>query len=126
VKWAEQPLDNEQPGTWEQVWQGTGEAVAEIVAGRLHAEGIPANVRGHSFQQRALVFALQGAWAVYVPGPAASLARDVLRAHGEADNIIEAESPSGLTSSQSATLKVAFIGLLLIAIAGIVAAIRAA
>lgn len=111
-------------GAWEQVWQGTSESAAEIVAGRLQAEGLRANVRGHSFQQRTMPFAMQGAWAVYVPVASAGLARDVLRAHGEASNVIEPETEHGLTPGQRDTIRFVVIGVLLIAIVGVVAAIR--
>jgi hypothetical protein len=121
---AERTSSNEQTEPWEQVWQGTSETAAEIVAGRLRADGIPANVRGHSFQQRTVVFSLQGAWAVYVPWSVADLSRDLLRASGEGGNIIESELEAGLTSGQSSTLRAAFIGLLLIAVAGVLVAIR--
>jgi hypothetical protein len=109
---------------WEQVWQGTSESAAEIVAGRLQAEGLRANVRGHSFQQRSLPFAMQGAWAVYTPVDSAGPAREILRAHGEASNVIEPESEHGLTPGQRDTIRFVVIGVLLIAIAGVVAAIR--
>lgn len=111
-------------GEWEQVWQGTSEAAAEIVAGRLQAEGLRANVRGHSFQQRTVPFAMQGAWAVYVPVASAGLARDVLKAHGEASNVIEPEPEHGLTPGQRDTIRFVVIGILVIAIVGLVAAIR--
>jgi len=111
-------------GGWEQVWQGTSESAAEIVAGRLHAEGLRANVRGHSFQQRTMPFAMQGAWAVYTPVASAGLARDVLRAHGEASNVIEPEPEHGLTPGQRDTIRFAVLGLLVMAIVGVVAAIR--
>jgi len=121
---AERTSSNEQTEPWEQVWQGTSETAAEIVAGRLRADGIPANVRGHSFQERTVVFSMQGAWALYVPCSVADLSRDLLRNTGEAGNIIEPELEAGLTSGQSSTIKVAFIGLLLIAVAGVLVAIR--
>jgi len=70
---------------WEQVWQGTSETAAEIVAGRLEADGIRSNVRGHSFQERTIPFALQGAWPSTFRWPVAGLARVVLRAYGEAE-----------------------------------------
>ena len=111
-------------GAWEQVWQGTSESAAEIVAGRLQAEGIRATVRGHSFQQRTLPFAMQGAWAVYAPVASAGLARDVLKAHGEASNVIEPEPEHGLTPGQRDTIRFVVIGLLTLAIVGVVAAIR--
>lgn len=111
-------------GAWEQVWQGTSESAAEIVAGRLHAEGLRANVRGHSFQQRAMPFTMQGAWAVYAPVASAGLARDILRAHGEASNVIEPEPDHGLTRGQRDTIRFVVIGLLALAIVGVVAAIR--
>jgi hypothetical protein len=114
----------DETSAWEQVWQGTSESAAEIVAGRLQAEGIRATVRGHSFQQRTLPFAMQGAWAVYAPVASAALARDVLRAHGEARNVIEQESEHGLTPGQRDTIRFVVIGVLLIAIVGVVAAIR--
>jgi hypothetical protein len=121
---AEERDGDEGIGAWEQVWQGTSESAAEIVAGRLEAEGIRATVRGHSFQQRTLPFAMQGAWAVYAPVASAGLARDVLRAHGEASNVIEQEPEHGLTPGQRDTIRFAVIGVLLIAIVGVVAAIR--
>ncbi len=109
---------------WEQVWQGTSETAAEIVAGRLEADGIRSNVRGHSFQERTIPFALQGAWAVYVSVASAGLARDVLRAYGEASNIIQPEPGRGLTSGQRDTIRFVVIGLLVLAIAGVLVAIR--
>ena len=111
-------------GAWEQVWQGTSESAAEIVAGRLETEGIRSTVRGHSFQQRTLPFAMQGAWAVYAPVASAGLARDVLKAHGEASNVIEPEPEHGLTPGQRDTIRFVVIGLLTLAIVGVVAAIR--
>lgn len=121
---AEERDHDEDASAWEQVWQGTSESAAEIVAGRLQAEGLRANVRGHSFQQRTMPFAMQGAWAVYVPVAGAGLARDVLRAHGEANNIIEPEPGHGLTPGQRDTLRFVVVGILVIAILGVVAAIR--
>jgi hypothetical protein len=113
-------------GSWEQVWQGTSEAAAEIVAGRLEAEGIRCTVRGHSFQERTIPFAFKGAWAVYVPASNAGLAQDCLRASGEASNLIEAEPVSGLTPGQASTIRFAVIGLLVIAIVGVLLAVRGA
>lgn len=121
---AEERGHDEETSAWEQVWQGTSESAAEIVAGRLQAEGLRANVQGHSFQQRTVPFTMQGAWAVYVPVASAGLARDVIRAHGEGHNIIEPESDTGLTSGQRDTLRFVVIGILVIAIVGVVAAIR--
>ncbi len=121
---ADERDHDEETSAWEQVWQGTSESTAEIVAGRLQAEGLRANVRGHSFQQRSLPFAMQGAWAVYVPVTSAGLARDVLREHGEASNVIEPEPAHGLTPGQRDTIRFVVIGILLIAIVGVVAAIR--
>lgn len=121
---AEERDHEDETSAWEQVWQGTSESAAEIVAGRLHAEGIRATVRGHSFQQRTLPFAMQGAWAVYAPVARAALARDVLRAHGEASNVIDQEPEHGLTSGQRDTIRFVVVGVLLIAIVGVVAAIR--
>lgn len=109
---------------WEQVWQGTSEATAEIVAGRLESEGIRSAVRGHSFQERTMPFAFKGAWAVYVPASGANLARDYLRASGEAANVIDAEPASGLTPGQVSTIRFVIIGALVIAIAGAVLAVR--
>lgn len=121
---AEERSGGDEASAWEQVWQGTSESAAEIVAGRLRSEGIDATVRGHSFQQRSLAFAMHGAWAVYAPTAAADLARDVIRAHGEGHNIIEPESDTGLTPAQRDTLRFVVIGILLIAIIGVLAAIR--
>lgn len=121
---AEERDHYDETSAWEQVWQGTSESAAEIVAGRLQAEGIRATVRGHSFQQRTLPFAMQGAWAVYAPVASAALARDVLRAHGEASNVIEPEPEHGLTPGQRDTIRFVVIGLLALAIVGVVAAIR--
>src|SRR3990172_3806581 len=121
---AEERDGDEGIGAWEQVWQGTSESAAEIVAGRLEAEGIRATVRGHPCPQPTLPFAMQGAWAVYAPVASAGLARDVLRAHGEASNVIEQESEHGLTPGQRDTIRFVVIGVLLIAIVGVVAAIR--
>lgn len=112
--------------SWEQVWQGTSEAAAEIVAGRLETEGIRSTVRGHSFQERAMPFAFKGAWAVYVPASNASLARDCLRATGEASNIIDAEPVDGLMPGQVSTIRFAVIGVLVIAIMGVLLAVRGA
>jgi hypothetical protein len=125
MTWADE--QHEDPAqSWEQVWQGPSETAAEIVAGRLRSEGIQATVRGHAFQQRAIAFAMQGAWAVYAPAAAASLARDVIRAHGEGHNIIEPEPDAGLTSAQRDTIRFVVLGLLVLAIAGVVMAIRGA
>lgn len=121
---AEERNHEDEAISWEQVWQGTSETAAEIVAGRLEAEGISTNVRGHSFQQRTIAFSMQGAWAVYAPVASADLARDVLRAHGEASNVIEQESEHGLSPGQRDTIRFVVIGVLLIAIVGVVAAIR--
>ena len=96
---------------WEQVWQGQAETLANIVAGRLEAEGIRTRVTGAMTPYRVTFGQLGGSWAIYVPSGTAGRARDVLRANDEAGNIIEHEDPHGLTSSQKATLQFAIVAL---------------
>lgn len=90
---------------WEQVWQGEGEALATIVAGRLEAEGIRTRVSGSTTPYRTSALALGGAWAILVPGGKAASARDVLRDNDEGHNVVEPEDGTGLTSNQRATIQ---------------------
>ncbi len=109
---------------WEQVWQGDAEAVANIVAGRLGADGIRTRIQGETTPYRATLGVLGGVWRILVPGGSATRARTLLRENDEGHNVIEDESGEGLTGGQRATLRfAAALGLgaiLLIAIAMIV------
>lgn len=93
---------------WEAVWQGDGEAAAEIVAGGLSAAGIPTRTMGgqqlpsgypHAFQR--------DTWAVFAPSARADDARDLLRQRGDEAGIVSAGDD--LSSEQRATLRVILI-----------------
>lgn len=108
---------------WEQVWQGTSEVEASIVAGRLEADGFRTLVRGHHMPQRSVVF-LRGSFGVAVPARSAQAARDSLRRNGEGHNIIEPETSSGLTATQKETLWFVVLGVLVATGVGLALAIR--
>lgn len=110
---------------WEQVWQGTSEVEAEIVAGRLNAAGFRTIVRGHHMPQRTIVW-LKGSFGIAVPAVSAGAAREALRANGEGHNIIEPESGEGLTRQQKETLRFAVFGVLVVIGVTLVLAIREA
>jgi hypothetical protein len=105
---------------WEQVWNGDAESVANIVAGRLEAEGIRTRVHGHTTPYRATALALGGSWAIMVPAGRAERARDILRENDEGHNVIE-EDDGTLTPQQKLSLR---LGVLMIA--GVVIAVAAA
>src|SRR5690606_33679153 len=108
---------------WEQVWQGTSEVEAEIVAGRLEADGFRTVVRGNTMPERTIVF-MRGAWAVAVPAISAESARESLRSNGEGHNVIKPATGAGLTSTQKETLRFIILGLLILVGTGLVYAIR--
>lgn len=110
---------------WEQVWQGTSEVEAEIVAGRLNAEGFRTMVRGHHMPQRSIVW-LKGSFGVVVPAVSAETAREVLRSNGEGHNVIEPETGEGLTGQQKETLRFAIFGVMVVIGVTLVFAIREA
>lgn len=65
---------------WEVVWMGEGEVAAQIVAGRLEAEGLRTRIRGSSLPARWGGGPTAGGdWAVAVPGASAAEARAILR-----------------------------------------------
>ena len=107
---------------WEQVWNGEGEALATIVAGRLEAEGIRARVHGSMTPYRTSALALGGSWAILVPAGKAERARQVLRENDEERNVVESEEGTGLTSNQRSTIRFAILFGLGIVIIGLVAA----
>jgi hypothetical protein len=88
---------------WEAVWQGNGEAQAQIVADGLGVRGIRARIQGarpidglpHAFQVNT--------WAVVVPTQQAAEARDVLLDRGEAAGIVAAAD--GSAAEKRATLR---------------------
>lgn len=93
---------------WEAVWQGDGEAAAEIVAGGLSAAGIPARTMGaqqvptgypHGFQR--------DTWAVFAPSSRAADARDLLWQRGDESGIVS--GGDDLSSEQRATLRLVLI-----------------
>ena len=100
---------------WEQVWQGESEAVANIVAGRLEAEGIAVRIEGNSTPYRSDAFVMGGTWGIVVPVEQAAVARELLRANDEGHNVIEFEPGSALSSNQKATFR--FIAVLVLGIA---------
>lgn len=96
---------------WELVWQSDAEPLANIVAGRLEAEGIRTRVSGAMTPYRVTFGQLGGSWAIYVPAGRAEHAREVLRDNDEAHNVVEHEESGGLTSSQKATVQFAVLAL---------------
>lgn len=93
---------------WEAVWQGDGEAAAEIVAGGLSAAGIPTRTMGgqqlpsgypHAFQR--------DTWAVFAPSARADDARDLLRTRGDEAGIVS--GGDDLSTEQRATLRLLLI-----------------
>ncbi len=104
---------------WEAIWQGEGEALAEIIAGSLAARGIRARTRGTG----ALPMAIPGGFipdtrVVFVRRRDARLARAHLRNSGETANLVGGpEDDAALNRNQVATLRFAAFGLL--AVAGI-------
>lgn len=108
---------------WEQVWQGTSEVEASIVAGRLEADGFRTLVRGHHMPQRSIVF-LRGSFGVAVPATSAEAARETLRQNGEGHNIIEPETGDGLNATQKETLRFLVLGVLIAVGVGLAFAIR--
>ncbi len=103
------PAPPHQPSSgWEAVWQGDGEAPAEIVAGGLSAAGIPARTMGgqqlpsgypHVFQR--------DTWAVFTPSSHAGHAREILRQRGDHAGIVS--GTGNLSAEQRATLRLALI-----------------
>lgn len=110
---------------WEQVWQGDAETLANIVAGRLEAEGIQTRIHGSMTPYRVATLALGGTWAILVPAGKATRARDVLLENDEGHNIIEAEDSNGLTSNQKATLRFAAFFAMALALWALFAAVKA-
>jgi len=93
---------------WEPVWQGDGEASAEIVAGGVAAAGIPTRTMGaqqvptgypHAFQR--------DTWAVFVPSSRAEAAGELLRTRGDETSIVSGSED--ISSEQRATLRLVLI-----------------
>lgn len=77
------------PAGWEPVWQGNGEAQAQIVADGLASRGIRARTQGARQAGGGLPHAFQlNTWAVVVPVKQAAQARSVLRSLGEEAGIV--------------------------------------
>jgi hypothetical protein len=109
---------------WEPVWQGNGEAQAEIVAGGLGVSGIPARVQGaRPIQGLPSPFQLN-TWAVIVPASRADAARLLLREHGEGAGVV---SGAGQTrSDRAATIRFAVLLALGCVAFGLFVAVRSA
>ena len=105
---------------WDAVWQADSEAVASIVAGRLEADGIRTRVQGHGTPYRVSTGALGGSWTILVPTGKAERARELLREHEEGHNVVEAEDDEGLTAAQRSTLRFVVVGVVVIAVVGVV------
>ncbi len=94
---------------WEPVWEGNGEAQAEIIAHALRDAGIAAHTQGgqqiqgypHAFQP--------GTWAVFVPAAHSRAARHLLAERQEGHNIVHPDDD--LSSLQRSTLKFVLAGL---------------
>jgi len=94
---------------WEPVWEGNGEAQAEIIALALRDSGITAHAQGaqqiqgypHAFQQ--------ATWAVFVPAAHSRAARHLLAERHEGHNIVDLDDD--LSSLQRSTLKFVLAGL---------------
>lgn len=105
--------DSKAGAGWEPVWQGNGEAQAEIVALALRNSGIAARVQGgqpvqgypHAFQQ--------DTWAVFVPIASSGAARRLLVDRDERANLVGADGD--LSALQRSTIKFVLAGLLAIA-----------
>lgn len=95
------------PSRWEPVWEGDSEAAANIVAGRLDADGFRTQVVGGRATPGGYPHAFQRAtWAILVTMGEAARARDLLRDRGESNNIVT--SGSGvLDTNGRATLRLA-------------------
>jgi hypothetical protein len=118
-------IHHHEGGDWEPVWQGNSEAEAEIVAGGLQADGIPARSLGSQQVPVALPYAfLADTWAVFVPSSRAERSRDILRRRGSAADIVEGSSD--FSGDQRATLKFAAIGLLAMAVFALYQVLRSA
>ncbi len=95
---------------WAIAWQGGSEVEAQIVAGRLRAEGIDAMVTGSSTPYRAATFPLGGSWAIRVPRAQLAEAQALLAGAGEGPNLPR-EEPGLLSRDQRATLVAAGVAL---------------
>jgi hypothetical protein len=92
---------------WEPVWQGNGEAQAQIVADGLGQYGIRARVQGaRPIQGLPSAFQLN-TWAVIVPLAQAETARARLREQGEGSSVVTGSGPT--MSDRAATLRFALL-----------------
>lgn len=99
-----------QDGAWVVAWQGGSEVDAEIVAGRLRAEGIDAMVTGSHTPYRTATFPLGGTWAIRVRQAQLAEAQAILAGAGEGPNLPR-EEPGLLSRDQRATLVAAGLAL---------------
>jgi len=102
---------------WEAVWQGEGEARAEIIAGSLTSRGIRARTQGAGRLPMAIPAGLvPETWVVFVRRRDARLARAHLYKSGEAVNVVGGPADdAALNRDQLATLRFAALGLLVVA-----------